>query len=75
MLKLIDGDIGTLPTAFDNNGKAKGGFTVASENPVYIQGDYNSNSGDPTWANPNANEPDHAAAGVIADAVTLLSNN
>jgi hypothetical protein len=74
VLKLVDGDLGRLPAAVDPNGKDKGGFTVASENPVYIQGDYNSNSTDPTWANPGAAEPIHASAAVIADAVTLLSN-
>lgn len=59
------------------------GITIASENPVYIQGDFNSgktssasppsNSGDPT---------DSTASGytkqpclIAADAVTLLSNN
>ena len=70
-----------------------GGFTVGSENPVYIVGNYNSNCytvGDPscnpgttaanldlTWNQPPtaATEPIHSAASVIADAVTLLSNN
>jgi hypothetical protein len=47
-----------------------GGFTVASENPVYVQGDYNTNSSD--WAG-GVDETGHAAAAVIADAVTLLS--
>ena len=42
------------------------GLTVTSENPVYIQGDYNASAG---FGDP------HAAAAVIADAVTLLSNN
>ena len=54
------------------------GFTVSSENPVYIQGDYNTYSGDGTWTLPNPVEPNpltHAAAAVIADTVTLLSNN
>jgi hypothetical protein len=41
------------------------GLSVVSENPVYIQGNYNANG---TFAGP------HAAAAVIADAVTLLSN-
>jgi hypothetical protein len=50
------------------------GFTVASENRMYIQGDDNSNSTDPTWNNLTATEPAHPAAAVIADAVTLLSN-
>jgi hypothetical protein len=74
VLKLIDGNMASLPRKLQSDGSEAGGFTVASENPVYIQGDYNSNSTDPTWANPNATEPDHAAAAVIADAVTLLSN-
>lgn len=53
------------------------GFTVASENPVYVQGDYNTYNGDGTW-NSTPSEPNpltHAAAAVIADSVTLLSNN
>lgn len=67
-----------------NAGKVpSGGITFASENPVYLQGDFNSgktssvsppsNSGDPT---------DSTATGytkhpslIAADAVTLLSNN
>jgi hypothetical protein len=38
-----------------------GGFTVVSENPVYIQGDYNTVNKVP--------------AAVLADAITVLSNN
>ena len=72
VLKLVDGSLGNVPVRSDNG---QGGFTVASENPVYIQGDYNSSAADPTWLNPNAANPAHAAAGVIADAVTMLSNN
>ena len=100
-LKLVDGSLGYLPTmppgnATNNcsqtaaNPTACGGFTVASENPVYILGNYNSNcpanagngvctpsngSYDTTWTNTANPEPIHAAASVIADAVTLLSNN
>ncbi len=37
------------------------GFTVASENPIYIQGDYNT--------------VNKTAAAVLADAITILSNN
>jgi len=64
VLKLVNGARGNVPTAPDGTG----GFTVASENPVYVQGNYNADS---AWdlANP------HAAASVIADAVTFLSNN
>jgi hypothetical protein len=70
VLKLVDGSLGNVPVRIDNG---KGGFTVGSENPVYIQGDYNSSVADPTWTNPAAADPPHAAAAVIADAVTLLS--
>lgn len=62
-LKLVNGSLGNLPTKPDGSG----GFTVASENPVYVLGNYNANGGG--FGNP------HAAAAVIADAVTLLSNN
>ena len=64
VLKLVDGTRGNLPTRPDG----KGGFTVGSETPVYIQGDYNASAADNAWADP------HSAAAVIADAVTLLSN-
>ena len=69
-LKLVDGALGNVPLRTDNTG----GFTVASENPVYILGDYNSNAGDPIWGG-GADVTGHAAAAVIADAVTVLSNN
>jgi Tfp pilus assembly protein PilX len=102
VLKLVDGSLGSLPTMPPGNSTnncsqsttnptACGGFTVASENPVYVLGNYNSNCykvGDPsctpgttaatldaTWAKPSNPEPNHASAAIIADAVTLLSNN
>ncbi len=62
VLKLVDGVLGNLPARPDGSG----GFTVASENPVYVQGNYNANNSG--FGNGNAD------AGVIADAVTLLSN-
>jgi hypothetical protein len=72
VLRMVDGGLNNLPVRPDNG---LGGFTVASENPVYIMGDYNSNAGDPFWASPNvAADINHAAAAVIADSVTLLSN-
>jgi hypothetical protein len=70
VVKLVDGSLGNVPVRTDNTG----GFTVASENPVYIQGNYNSNAADPAWAG-GADVAGHAAAAVIADSVTLLSNN
>jgi len=86
VVKLVDGSLGNVPVRSDNG---LGGFTVASENPVYILGNYNSNCtaaggagctpGNPnydvTWNPPPYVEPLHAAAGVLADAVTMLSNN
>jgi hypothetical protein len=44
------------------------GLTIASENPVYVQGNYNSTAAD-------APSETHIAASIIADAITLLSNN
>ena len=75
VLKLVAGGMnaGTsyLPVRPDNN---RGGFTVASENPVYVQGNYNSGPTDPMWGG-GSNTTPHAAAAIIADTVTLLSNN
>ena len=68
VLKLVDGALGNLPVS-----PTGGGFTVASENPVYIQGDYNSNSVD-TFFTTGADMTGHVASSVIADAVTILSD-
>ena len=61
-LKIINGGmvgaVNNIPAA---------GFTVASENPVYIQGNFNATTTD-VGAEPNV------ATAVIADAITLLSN-
>lgn len=61
-LKVINGGIvggvNNLPTS---------GFTVTSENPVFIQGDYNATAASVT-AEPNV------PAAIIADTLTLLSN-
>jgi hypothetical protein len=89
VLKLVDGGLvsgtsGNLPfspvATVVNGINYYGGFTVASENPVYIQGSYNTSSSDPYWAStpytdPTTPVPSHAAAAVLADAVTLLSDN
>jgi hypothetical protein len=52
------------------NGSAlpQNGLTVASQNPVYIQGNYNTALTGPGGTN-------HPPAAVLADAVTVLSNN
>lgn len=74
-LKLVDGSLGNVPVRLVANADGTlGGFTVASENPVYIHGNYNSSVADPTWLTPAAAEPQHSASAVIADTVTLLSN-
>ncbi|MFN7916204.1 MAG: pilus assembly PilX N-terminal domain-containing protein [Vicinamibacterales bacterium] len=54
-----------LTRGVDIVGNGINGLTVVSENPVYVQGNWNAN-GTFTGA--------HAATSVIADAVTLLSN-
>jgi hypothetical protein len=68
-LKLVNGNnlsaVGTCP------GGNNCGLTIASENPVYIQGDYNANYG----GNGFAATTTTVAASVAGDAVTLLSNN
>ena len=75
VLKLVAGGMNAgvsyLPVRPDNG---QGGFTVASENPVYIQGNYNTGPSDPYWTGGTNNTP-HAAASIIADSVTLLSIN
>ncbi len=79
VLKLVDGSLGNVPLmpapVVYNSVNYWGGFTVASENAVYIQGDYNSSAADTTWSATPKDATGMAAAAVIADAVTLLSNN
>ncbi|MGE5056247.1 MAG: PilX N-terminal domain-containing pilus assembly protein [Acidobacteriota bacterium] len=75
VLKLVGGGMNAgvsyLPRRPDNG---QGGFTVVSENPVYVQGNYNSGPSDPMWGG-GSNTTPHAAAAIIADTVTVLSNN
>ena len=76
VLKLVDGALGNVPLRTDTGNVNTGGFTVASENPVYIQGNYNS-AAPPTdtfWSS-GTDVAGHAATGIIADAVTVLSNS
>jgi hypothetical protein len=57
-LKLVNGSLGNIVAP---------GLTIAAENPIYLQGDWNANAagfGDP-----------HVATSVVGDAVTMLSNN
>jgi hypothetical protein len=69
VLRLVDGgmspgNISYLPQP---------GFTVASEEPVYVYGNYNTTSTDPLWASPSNPNAQHSAAAIIADSVTLLT--
>lgn len=48
------------------------GLTIASENPVYVQGDFNARTNEGI---PNTYNATHVATSIIADAVTFLSNN
>jgi Tfp pilus assembly protein PilX len=80
VLRLVDGSLGNVPRRTDAGATldSPGGFTVASENPLYIWGDYNTNASDalnwPTYTAPfQGDQTGHSAAAVIADAVTLLS--
>jgi hypothetical protein len=68
-LKLVNGstiNLGTVCYGVAPNPPC--GLTIASENPVYIQGDYNAPGG-------NLAAAGTVAASVAADAVTLLSDN
>ncbi|MGH9444711.1 MAG: hypothetical protein ACRD3O_03165 [Terriglobia bacterium] len=77
-LRLTDGTLGNLPplTAADcsiaEGANGSGGFTVASENPVYILGNYNANNS--TFSDISGVSC-HVPASVMGDAVTLLSNS
>ena len=80
VLRLVDGSLGNVPRRTDAAATldSPGGFTVASENPVYIWGDYNTNAADAaTWTADTVkfqgDQVGHSAAAVISDAVTLLS--
>jgi len=70
-LKIDDGNLISV-TGWQANCGGTGnpcGLTIAAENPAYVQGDYNANSGGHGFGDPNV------AASVDADAITLLSSN
>jgi hypothetical protein len=78
-LRLVDGGMNAGGTSYLPHpiGPATtgNGFTVASEEPVYVYGDYNSGPADPFFPSSGANATTpHSAAAIIADSVTLLSN-
>ena len=63
-VKVVNGNLITLPAC---PGAVPCGLSIATENPAYIQGDFNANS-----ANNGFNDPD-VATSISADALTLLS--
>jgi Tfp pilus assembly protein PilX len=78
VLRLVDGGMNGTTSYLPNPGSTTAtgnGFTVASEEPVYIYGDYNTGKSDPLWSSPaNYSGAIHSNTAVIADSVTLLSN-
>jgi hypothetical protein len=70
-IKIVHGsslNLGNCPGSTSNS-TIPCGLTIASENPAYVQGDFNANSLGNGWNDP------HVATSVSADAVTLLSDN
>jgi PilX N-terminal len=67
-LKLVNGNRTNM--RWETNGQTPLGLTIVSENPVYVQGDYNATTSEGV---PNTYTQPHVAAAIIADAVTLLS--
>lgn len=70
-LKIVRGGIGILGGGVSSLPDA--GLTIAAENPVYVHGNFNADATAPNadWSNVQPNRP----AAIIADAVSLLSNN
>jgi len=71
-LKIVNGGYTTGTLRLPRNGSQ--GLSVVAENPAYLQGNYNAPNaaGTDFGATPGT---DHVSAAVIADAVSLLSNN
>lgn len=81
-VRLINGSV--LPGQYDTSGLGNTrGFTLSSENGVYVLGNYNATSaafGAGTGVTPPEsyypqNTANHIPAAIIADAVTILSNS
>jgi len=64
-LKIVNGGLINLPLC---PGSISCGLTIATENPAYVQGDFNANSAGNGFSDPSV------AASVAADAFTLLSD-
>jgi hypothetical protein len=67
-LKIVNGQ--TINLGNCSGGAVACGLTIAAENPVYVQGNYNA-PGNTFGAGPGT----HVAAAILCDAFTFLSNN
>lgn len=67
-VRLLNG--GIIPTNMSPSGQATG-FTVATQNPLYIKGDYN----DPTGSENSTDTSQTFPASLVCDALTVQSRN
>lgn len=81
-VRLINGE--KVPGIYDSaNASNTKGFTLASENGVYVKGNYNATGVANKYATGNTpyneflpfNSTSHIPASIVADSVTILSNN
>jgi len=63
-VKIVNGNLLTMPTC---PGSVSCGLSIATENPAYLQGDFNANSAGNGFSDPSI------AASLTADAVSMLS--
>ena len=69
-VKIVNGNLISMPTCSGSGVTAiPCGLAITTENPAYIQGDFNANSNGNQFNDPSV------AASVVGDAVTILSNN
>lgn len=79
-LRLVNGSLGNLPPyatadcSIVQGANGSGGFSVASENPVYVLGNYNASAAGGSTFSDQAGQC-HVPSAVMADAVTLLSTS
>jgi PilX N-terminal len=72
-LKIVNGSAINIGAANACNG-VNCGLTLVSENPAYVQGDFNNNPNtDATFATPGTDA--HVGTSIVADAITALSDN
>jgi hypothetical protein len=67
-LRLVNGSLGNLPSSPTGRG-----FSVASENPIYVFGNYNANAAGGSNFNDNGGMT-HVPAAIYADKITTLSS-